>query len=278
MDINHLDVKWQLTGDVGVLTDNTLKATKAGKGKIMVTVNHITKELPITVLGEKDIKEFKLLAKDPSFDPQKPVSLVVSLITKDGKERDVPSSMAQWNLTGFKGSISPQGILTIEEWTKGGYISAIFNGLKATLNLEEDLIDKTAPWSKIGTVTVTGATVNIRSGPDTTHPVLTQVFRGVPLKVLGQQGDLLEVSLPNGTVGWIANWLVDYSPVPAVIIGNVVNIRKGPSVDQEVITQLKKGELVTVITKEKDWLKVVLPDDLTGWVADWLVEPKAAEE
>lgn len=127
--------------------------------------------------------------------------------------------------------------------------------------------------AKIGQGTITGSVVNVRSGPDTTYNVLTQVNQGTQVKIIDQQGEWLQVQLANGDLGWVANWLMDFPQVPAIVTGNVTNIRKGPGTDQEILTQAKKGDQISLITKNNDWFKVVLSDGSTGWIIDWLVNP-----
>ncbi len=63
--------------------------------------------------------------------------------------------------------------------------------------------------SVTGTVTVTGNTVNIRTGPGTNFPVVTKVNKGTTLTVKEQAFGWYKVVLPDGTTtGWIASWLV----------------------------------------------------------------------
>ncbi len=65
------------------------------------------------------------------------------------------------------------------------------------------------PTTVSGTVTVTGNTVNIRTGPGTNFPVVTKVNKGTTLTVKEQAFGWYKVVLPDGTTtGWIANWLV----------------------------------------------------------------------
>ena len=127
--------------------------------------------------------------------------------------------------------------------------------------------------AKIGQGTITGSVVNVRSGPDLTFDVLTQVNLGTQLKILDQEGEWLQVQLTEENLGWVANWLMDYPQVPGLVTGKVVNVRKGPGTDQEVLTQVKKDDQITLLTKNKEWYKVALSDGSTGWIIDWLVKP-----
>lgn len=69
--------------------------------------------------------------------------------------------------------------------------------------------------SVTGTVTVTGSSVNIRSGPGTNFPVVTKVNKNATLTVKEQAFGWYKVVLPDGTTtGWIASWLVSGSGIP----------------------------------------------------------------
>lgn len=71
-----------------------------------------------------------------------------------------------------------------------------------------------APTTVSGTVTVTGNTVNIRSGPGTNFPIVTKVKKGTNLTVKEQAFGWYKVVLSDGnTTGWIASWLVSGTPV-----------------------------------------------------------------
>lgn len=70
------------------------------------------------------------------------------------------------------------------------------------------------PTTVSGTVTVTGSTVNIRTGPGTNFPVVTKVNKGATLTVKETAFGWYKVVLPDGTTtGWIASWLVSGTPV-----------------------------------------------------------------
>lgn len=65
-----------------------------------------------------------------------------------------------------------------------------------------------------GTVTVTGSVVNLRTGPGTNYPVVTKVNKGATLTVQDQAFGWYQVTTSNGTVGWIASWLVSGGTMP----------------------------------------------------------------
>lgn len=53
---------------------------------------------------------------------------------------------------------------------------------------------------------------------------------------------------------------------------NILNVRSGPGLDQEVIGQINKSEKYKVIEEQNSWYKIKLVDNKEGWVASWLVQ------
>jgi len=66
----------------------------------------------------------------------------------------------------------------------------------------------------LGTVTVTGSVVNLRTGPGTNYPIITKVNRGTVLTVQDQAFGWYQVVTSDNVTGWIASWLVSPSSVP----------------------------------------------------------------
>jgi hypothetical protein len=60
-----------------------------------------------------------------------------------------------------------------------------------------------------GTATITGNSVNIRTGPGTNFPVVTKVNNGQQVTIKEQAFGWYKVVLSGGTTGWVASWLVN---------------------------------------------------------------------
>jgi hypothetical protein len=61
-----------------------------------------------------------------------------------------------------------------------------------------------------GTATITGSSVNIRTGPGTNFPIVTKVDKGVTVTIKEQAFGWYKVVLADGaTTGWVASWLVN---------------------------------------------------------------------
>jgi hypothetical protein len=58
----------------------------------------------------------------------------------------------------------------------------------------------------------------------------------------------------------------------ATVTGNKVNVRTGPGTNFPVVTQVNKGDTVTLRDQAFGWYRVVLSDgSTTGWIASWLL-------
>ncbi|USG64084.1 SH3 domain-containing protein [Brevibacillus ruminantium] len=56
-----------------------------------------------------------------------------------------------------------------------------------------------------------------------------------------------------------------------------MNVRSGPSTQDQVVTTLPVNTVLPVISEKGDWINVKLPNGKTGWVAGWLVTKTAAQ-
>lgn len=52
-----------------------------------------------------------------------------------------------------------------------------------------------------------------------------------------------------------------------IVTANKLNVRKGPSTEEDVITTLTKGTVVEIVERENGWNKIKLSDEEEGWVS-----------
>jgi len=57
----------------------------------------------------------------------------------------------------------------------------------------------------------------------------------------------------------------------ARVVTNTLNVRSAPSLDGEILTQVKKGERLSVLQNGEDWLRIKLDDGTVGWVSRALI-------
>lgn len=134
--------------------------------------------------------------------------------------------------------------------------------------------------------------VNLRKGPSLKYDLVASVTshletRGI-YESLDENGKVwYMVKLPNGVEGWVASWVVsvkeyseDKTPVTGIIavIEPIVNVRKTPSTEGEIITVINKRGEFQIINQANDvngkiWYEIKLSNG-TGWVASWVIEVK----
>lgn len=122
--------------------------------------------------------------------------------------------------TGY-GIVSAAGLgdrLSVLDKSGDWYQVALTTGGKGWIagwlvNVDQQQTPASAPGS--GQVAaVNGNSVNIRGGPATGYPVITQVSYGDSLPVLDKSGGWYQVRLNTGASGWVAGWLVSVQSTP----------------------------------------------------------------
>ena len=59
------------------------------------------------------------------------------------------------------------------------------------------------------------------------------------------------------------------------VTASALNVRREPSGDAEVLTQVRKGTVLSVLRRDDSWVKVRLADEREGWVAARFVSTDA---
>lgn len=119
-------------------------------------------------------------------------------------------------------------------------------------------------------VSVVGEKVNLRKGPSTQHPIVWELGKGFPLRVVSSQGSWIKVSDFEGDVGWIYKNLVSKKPHLIVKTNknskSRINIRSGPGENYEIVGQAEYGVVFETQQRGEGWVKVRHETGLTGWV------------
>ncbi|MDW7675997.1 MAG: SH3 domain-containing protein, partial [Bacillota bacterium] len=157
-------------------------------------------------------------------------------------------------------------------------------------SLEPIVQGEHAPTTTIKLATISADIVNVRGGAGTSFPIIAKVKKGQQYTVVGEGNDWIEITLVDGQKGWVAGWLAEVTTVEvatssehpgvgrtAVVIENIVNVRNGPDISADRITQVSKGQEFIVLQEQHGWYQIKLNDKESGWIAGWLVSLRTSQ-
>jgi SH3-like domain-containing protein len=115
-------------------------------------------------------------------------------------------------------------------------------------------------------VSVSGSSLNMRSGPGANAPVLWELKKGYPLQVTQRKGNWLQVRDFEGDSGWVARSLTSKTP-HHIVKAKVANIRSGPGTQHRLVGQADYGEVLRTQEKRAEWVRVERAEGPGGWIA-----------
>ncbi|MBT2660682.1 SH3 domain-containing protein [Bacillus sp. ISL-45] len=146
---------------------------------------------------------------------------------------------------------------------------------------------KPSPPADQFTGTVTASQLNIRDKNSLDGSVIGSVSKGQSFKILDEQNNWVQIEYQPGKTGWAAGWFFEKkkngptaAPSQPVknssvsMLHNGTNIRKGPDTGTAVIFRANQGDSFEILSVEKDWYKIALPNGASGFVAGWIVSVK----
>ena len=142
------------------------------------------------------------------------------------------------------------------------------------------------------TITVNTDSLNVRSEPTLNGEFMTSIHMGEKYPYIKKEGEWIQIVLPNGKKGWVADYLVmvneseevnkttdsvqpgnesTFSSKQIYITHNGTNIRKNPNTLSNILTRANQGDAFEAISFENDWYEIKLQNGQTGYVAGWVV-------
>jgi N-acetylmuramoyl-L-alanine amidase len=138
-----------------------------------------------------------------------------------------------------------------------------------------------------GTVTIAESPVNIRNGPGLSYQLVKQVKKGEKFTIIKEKDDWIQIQLSTAKTGWVANWVVTKSPngtttssssnsknMSATANTNQLRVRSGPGTSFRITGYLNKGQAVSVLDENENWLKISASFG-EGWVAREFMDLKS---
>lgn len=108
--------------------------------------------------------------------------------------------------------------------------------------------------------TVTGFGVNIRSEANEGADIVGQGNKGSELILLGKTGTWFQVSFDGNSNSFISQEFFKVTRAEGTVNDVGVNVRSGPSTESDIIKQVTKGDVLTVIAQNDDWYQLAFND------------------
>lgn len=172
------------------------------------------------------------------------------------------------------------------EWTSirtkdgiEGFVASRF--LAASDKKAEVKPERPVAAKSIGNAIVSGTNINIRKGPATDQEVVGVAQQDEIVEVLKNiNNEWTSIRTKDGIEGFVATRFLQAegkkaapkkaaeTTQTATAFGTRINIRKGPSTDQEVVGMAQPEEVLTYLRKvDNDWSEVRNAEGITGFVA-----------
>jgi uncharacterized protein YgiM (DUF1202 family) len=109
--------------------------------------------------------------------------------------------------------------------------------------------------------------INIRSDSTVSSAVIVTLAKGEEVEVVGQLYDWYKVRLPKTSPSYIFKDLTEPLTENTVVVsGEDVNVRLAPRESAPVLGRTNRGEVLTVLGAQGDWLRIKPINNSFGWV------------
>lgn len=124
---------------------------------------------------------------------------------------------------------------------------------------------------------VTAQSLNVRKGPSVENDRVGSLDRGMVVEILESNNGWNKVKLSNGEEGWVNG---DYTAKEkGTVTATKLNVRKGPSVENDKIGLLDNNIVVEILEDQDNWYKIKLDDNQEGWISgDYVLTESQANE
>lgn len=295
----------------GNAQNGKLIAEKSGKGAVVIHEVQ-PKEGLYTLSRVYGVKVAEIAATN-GFDKDKSLLLgqkvkipltAENLIQKKGTTPVYYSVATGETLTGISSRFNNVPIKELKNWNKldgnavpkdkdiiVGYMNTVVSTTSTVPEKSTNALSKVSTAKSIGQANITGTNINIRQKPSTNEEVVGIAQQNDVVDILKKiDKEWILIRTQNGTEGYIAAQFLqpittkktETKKTTTVKTGKIygvnVNIRKGPSIDQEVVAIAQQDETVEIlITVNKEWVAVRTKDGVDGFVAAQFLSPREAQ-
>ena len=133
----NLPLQYAQSNELGSWQGSTYTPTKSGATILSVTTGGVKATLPLQVVGKESISTMTVTAANNSLVEGSSTELQVQVTLKDGTTKTVSPNALTWSVSGFEGSVSETGLLSVGalNGSTAGTVTADYEGFTATLNV-----------------------------------------------------------------------------------------------------------------------------------------------
>ncbi|MGE7867862.1 SH3 domain-containing protein [Bacillus paramycoides] len=121
-----------------------------------------------------------------------------------------------------------------------------------------------ASASNSSSYTVNADVLHVRAGSSTSHDIITRVYNGQSLNVIGEENGWFKIN-HNGQTGYVSGEFVSKNGATNnnvstggnnKVTADVLRVRTGPSTSSSVSGRVYEGQTLNVIGQENGWVKI----------------------
>lgn len=118
------------------------------------------------------------------------------------------------------------------------------------------ILDEREIFDVIGRVNC--SRLNVRKKPDLNSKIIGRISRGNLVRILNKEGDWYQIVLDGKHAAYIYKRYIDIvrEEKNGIITANILNVRKEPNTEAEILGTLKKGAVVNILKGLPQWLKI----------------------
>jgi len=139
--ITDQNLKWTIPS---ILEKNgdILKGVNGGQGTIKLQSDLMNKEFPIEVVGKEQIKQLSLGVDKLQLASNQQAPLSPTVVTKNGKSRQVPANLLKWEMIGINGNVDAEGKVTAGEANGTGWLVGTYDQFSTMVPVQIGTIDE----------------------------------------------------------------------------------------------------------------------------------------
>lgn len=106
--------------------------------------------------------------------------------------------------------------------------------------------------------------LNVRKGPSVEEEKIGYLDRGMVVEIIETNNGWEKIKLSDEKEGWVSSNYTEKEN--GIVTATKLNIRKGPSVNNDKLGTLEKNSQVQLLEEKDNWFRIKLENNYEGWV------------